>query len=73
MATIEPPSMRAAASRMGSAAATSVPSAFKRASCGPQAAQAIVWAWCRRQDGSCISLSQAPHMGNSAIDVRSRS
>ena len=44
-----------------------------RHSRGPQAGQAVAWAWKRRLPGSVYSLQQAGHMANPASVVRSRS
>ena len=55
-------------------AARRLPSATSRSrSRGPQAGQAVGWAWKRRLPGSSYSARHAGHMANEAMVVRSRS
>ena len=49
------------------------PSASRHASCGPQAGQALGWAWKRRSAGSSYSAWQAGHIVKPAIVVAGRS
>ena len=46
---------------------------YARYSSGPQSLQQTGWAWYRRVFGLVYSASQSGHIGNSAMEVRTRS
>ena len=72
-ATIRPSRRAVAAWATGSSAATASPDGARSSSRGPQAGQALGWAWKRRSDGSSYSRRQSGHIRKRAMVVAARS
>jgi len=73
MATIIPSCMARAAPRIGSLQSSVSPAGERAVSLGPQAGQALGWAWKRRSAGSSYSRWHEGHIRNDAIVVAGRS